>query len=279
MNLRLSWMKINTIAQKDLIEVRQNKAVWLPMLILPLVFIVLLPLLFTLMPRFFPASMESMNDPDLRTFMENMPPSLSGALQGLDSYQSLVLIALGYMFAPFFLILPLMFSTVVAAESFAGERERKTMEALLYTSATDAELFLGKVLAALIPAIGISWGSFILYIVVVNGASYWSFQRLWFPLPTWYPLVLWITPALAMLGIAVTVLISAKQQTFMGTYQTSASLVVVVLALLIGQVTGVLYLTVPAGLLVGLVFWAVALVTTRLAIRTFNRSSLLTSIH
>jgi len=63
----------------------------------------------------------------------------------------------------------------------------------------------------------------------------------------------------------------------MGAYQTSASLVVVVVGLLIGQVTGVLYLTGPVGMLVGLVFWAAAVVATRLAVGGFNRTTLLMS--
>ena len=66
-------------------------------------------------------------------------------------------------------------------------------------------------------------------------------------------------------------------QTFKGAYQTSASLGGLVLALMVGQVSGVLYLTVEVGLVLGLVFWGVAAVLAYLAIRTFNRTALLTS--
>lgn len=181
------------------------------------------------------------------------------------------------MFAPFFLILPLMFSTVIAAESFAGERERKTLEALLYTPTSDAELFLGKVLTALTPAIGISWFSFVIYALVLNIAGWDLFGRIWFPLPSWYALIFWITPALAVIGVAATVLISSREQTFMGAYQTSAALVLLPIGLMVGQMTGVLYLTVGMGLAVGAVFWVIAGVLTRLAIRSFQRTRLLTA--
>jgi len=92
-----------------------------------------------------------------------MPEFLSETIGGMDQTQSGIVLLIGYLFAPFFLIMPLMFSTVIAAESFAGERERKTIEALLYTPATDTELFLGKVLAAFTPAVLITWGGFIAY--------------------------------------------------------------------------------------------------------------------
>jgi hypothetical protein len=73
------------------------------------------------------------------------------------------------------------------------------------------------------------------------------------------------------------VLISAKVQTFMGAYQTSASLVVLVLALLAGQATGVLALSAMVGLLMGLVLWIVDIVLLFFAIKSFNRYQLLQS--
>ncbi|HZU86605.1 MAG TPA: ABC transporter permease subunit [Anaerolineaceae bacterium] len=275
----MKWNIILAIAKKDWLEVRQNTAAWLPMVIVPIVFVVLLPLLFlVVIPAMGESASQSVtSDKDLLMFMQNLPPSMASALVGLDVNQSSIVLMLGYMFAPMFLILPIMFSTVVACESFAGERERKTMEALLYTPASDGELFLGKVAAAAFPALLITWVSFALYVVIVNTVGYPLMGKIWFPLPTWWPLIFWISPALAAIGIAVTVLISARVQTFMGAYQTSASLVVLVLALMIGQVSGVLYLSVEVGLLVGLIFWVIAAVLSYFAIHTFNRTALLAS--
>ena len=85
----------------------------------------------------------------------------------------------------------------------------------------------------------------------------------------------WIAPALSLLGVSATVLISVRNQTFMGAYQLSSSLVIVVVALMIGQITGVLYLSVGVGLLVGLVIWLVAIGLTTAAVRSFNRYNLL----
>lgn len=274
----MNRQRILAIAHKDLLEVRQNRAAWMPMVVVPLLFVLILPLALILIPprvQFSPEMLAA--EGDLKLFLENMPPSMSQALVGLDALQSMMVILLGYFFAPFFLIFPLMFSTVIASESFAGERERKTMEALLYTPASDSELFLGKVTAALAPAVGISWASFILYTLVLNTAGYPLFGRIWFPLPSWWPLIFWITPALALLGTAATVLISARVRTFMGAYQTSASLVLLVVALMMGQISGVLYLSVGVGLLVGLLFWLIAVALTAAAIRSFQRSTLLSS--
>lgn len=273
----MNWTNIWTITRKDWMEVRYNKAVWMPMIIVPLVFVLILPLSLCLLPQMLPADQLNMNMNGLDSFLNNMPAGMKASLAGLDLNQSMIVMVLGILFAPMFLVLPLMFSTTVAAESFVGERERKTMEALLYTPATDAELFLGKVLAAAIPAVVISWGSFAIYTLVVNAASYPLFQHIWFPLSSWWPLIFWITPAVSVLGIAVTVLISGKMQTFMEAYQTSASVVLLVLALFAGQMTGVLYLNVAVGLVLGLFFWVVAGLLSWFAVRKFNRAALLTS--
>lgn len=274
----MNWRNIFAVTKKDLLEVRQNKAAWLPMLIVPAIMVVILPLAIMLLPQYTNQGLESLiTDPDLKQFLANLPATIQQQLAGKTEAQSAIILILGYMFAPLFLIFPLMYSTVIAAESFAGERERKTLEALLYTPISDQDLFLGKVFAALLPAVLISWLSFIVYGVLVNAVGYPIFNGLWFPQPEWWPLILWITPALAVLGISVTVLISSRTQTFMGAYQTSSALVLIAVGLMIGQLTGVLYLSIGIGVIIGLILWLIAIGLTSMAIRSFNRSALLIS--
>jgi ABC-type Na+ efflux pump permease subunit len=272
----MNWTNIFAITKKDLMEVRQNQGAWVPMLVVPLVFIIFIPLIFLVLPAQLHLSDEAFGSTaQLKAMMQNMPPAMTHSFAGMTTIQSMTLLVLGYLFAPMFLIFPLMFSTIIASESFAGERERKTLEALLYSPASDADLFVGKVLAAAIPAVGITWISFFFYTLVNNIAGYQLFGGIWFPLPTWWALIFWVTPAIALFGIAFTVLISVKVQTFMAAYQTSASTVLLVLALVVGQITGVLYLSVGVGMLVGLLVWLVDAVLTYFAIRSFNRSRLL----
>ena len=185
----MNWNTIFAIAKKDLYEARQNKSVWLPIMIVPLIFILVLPVVMILVISNPQLSSSMTSDPDIIKMMEKLPAFLSTLLAGLNMVQSTLVLMLGYMFAPFFLILPIMFSTVIASESFAGEKERKTIEALLYTPATDAELFLGKVLSAFIPAVLITWASFLAYILVLNIAAYPIMEKIWFPLSNWYPLI------------------------------------------------------------------------------------------
>jgi len=267
---------IFAVVHKDLIEVRQNRYAWLPMIIVPLLFVVILPLIFTLIvPRLSIEVGDLSSQEDFELLLRAMPQDVRQNLLSLSPMQLMIEMILGYYFAPMFLIMPLMFSTTIAAESFAGERERKTIETLLYTPATDLELFLGKVLAAVIPAITITWVSFILYAVVLNVVPYHLFKCIWFPLTSWWPLIFWVTPASVAFGIVITVLISSKVHTFLGAYQTSSSVVLLVVLLFMGQVSGIIYLSVGLTFLIGLGIWLIAGLLGYHAVRTFNRQKLL----
>lgn len=273
----MNWHNVVVIAKKDWVEVRQNKYALIPMLILPAVFLVILPLIFTtILPALTVDPQDVLSsDADLSDFIDSMPVQLKSYIDLQKPMESMIIVMLGYMFAPMFLIMPLMYATTIASESFAGERERKTIEALLYTPASDAELFTGKVLASAIPAIGISWAGFIIYTVILNLAPYAYFQRIWFPLPTWWPLIFWITPALVVLGIALSVIISAKVQNFLGAYQTSSATVLFVVLLFAGQLSGLLYLSIGVEMALGALFWLIAFFLGRSAIKKFNRHALL----
>ncbi len=272
MNTRI----LRTIVYKDLKEVSHNRGAWAPAVIVPFIFMVILPALVIAVPSLFDMPMDKMLDRNgpVGMMLQNIP-SLSAELQGLTPSQLWIVITTGYLLAPFLLIMPLMFSTIVGAESFVGEKERKTLEALIYTPATDAELFVGKVLASVLPAVALAWLSFLVYAIVVNVAAWPVMGRVWFPLLSWWPLMLLVAPGLALLGMGVTVLISTRVNTFMEAYQLSGSLVVIVLGFVVGQVTGVLYLSFLVTVLVGLVLWLIDGVLIWFGVRTFARSALL----
>lgn len=274
----MNWRSIWAIARKDLKEVQQNKAAWGPAIAMPLIFAIIMPTLFSLLPQFLPVEDMQRELGDVQDLLKNLPPATRAIFDGLKLEQMFVIYMTAFLLAPLFLIMPLMFSSVVGADSFVGERERKTMEALLYTPTSDVELFLGKVLAAVIPAIALSWLTYLVYIVVVNVASFGLFHRIWFPLPSWWPMMFWLTPAFALLGISATVLISSRVKTFMEAYQLSASLVVLVLALVVGQLSGVMVLGVGTVMLIGTLLWIVDGVLISLSIRNFKRNLLIAKL-
>lgn len=267
------------IAQKDLREVVANRAVWLPAVIVPILLLVIPLFVSLVLPSLVPP--ERMNRMGPETFaklLKVVPADLSQLVRGMPPTKAMGLMMAGFLFAPMFLIIPLMLSSIVGADSFVGEKERKTLEALLYTPATDAELLVGKTLAALVPALIISWGSFVLYAVAVNVLSWPMVGRVWFPIATWWPLMLWVAPAIATMGLGLTVLISSRVRTYMEANQLAGLPVLLIVGLMAGQISGAMVLGVGATWLLGLLLWLVDVALLTFAIRTFARTRMATQL-
>ncbi|MBP1466451.1 ABC transporter permease subunit [Candidatus Chloroploca sp. M-50] len=264
---------IFAIARKDLKVAIQNKGVVLPIIILPLVLFVILPWIMVYASSFTETTGASN---DIGELLARMPAGLLHELSGFTPNQQLIVFSLVYMLAPMFLIMPLMVSSVLAADSFAGEKERKTLEALLYTPITDRELFAAKLLGSWTTALAVTVLSFIVYAVMVNAAGWQSIGRIFFPNWMWIALVVWVTPAVAGLGLVVMVFASARAQGFQDAYQTGGLVVLPVIALMIGQVSGVMYFSLSVVMIVGLAIWLIDAVLLWFASKSFRRSQLMT---
>ncbi|MFW6136340.1 MAG: ABC transporter permease subunit [Chloroflexota bacterium] len=268
----VNWRAIHTLALRDLRIVTRSKAVMLPMLIVPLIFVVAIPAAV----GFFAPQMAAAGEvEDLAQFLEMMPAPMRQRFAGYDEAQVIVVAILEYFFAPMFLIIPLMVASTIAAGSFVGEKERKTLEALLHTPTTDTELFVGKLLASWIPAFLVGLGAFVLYGLVVNASGWRVMGGIFFPNAMWVALVLWLAPAAAGLGLGVIILISSRVSTFQDAYQLGGMVVIPVLLLVFGQMAGVLYLNVLAVMLLGLFLWVIDAGILWFGIRTFKRSEII----
>ncbi len=271
----MNWQIIRAIAEKDLAEVLNNRIAVSGAIVLSIVFAILFPLLITQLPVLTQGSSDQMSVEEL---MRIIPAELQAALTSLSAEQLPIVLILGYLIAPLFLVLPLMLSCIIAAEAFVGEKERKTLEALLYTPATDGELFLGKALAALIPGIVYTWVNFAIFAVVTNSAGFPVMGRIWFPTASWWGLMIFVVPAVALLGVSATVIISTRVKTFMEAYQASGVLVLLIIMLMVAQSTGLLFLSPFVAVLVGLAFFAIDALLIWIGIRMFSRSELIARI-
>jgi ABC-type Na+ efflux pump permease subunit len=265
---------ILAIVRKDLKVALQNKGVVLPIVILPLILFVIFPWVMVYASSLTEVSGTSFSNVD--EILARMPSGLLNELSRYTHDQQLIVFSLVYMLAPMFLIMPLMVSSVLAADSFAGEKERKTLEALLYTPTTDRELFTAKLLGAWTAAVAVALLSFILYAVMVNAAGWQSIGHLFFPNGMWIALVFWVTPAVAGLGLVVMVFVSARAQGFQDAYQTGGLVVLPVLALMIGQISGVMYFSLAVVLLVGMIIWLLDVILLWFASKSFRRGELIT---
>jgi ABC-2 type transport system permease protein len=270
----MNWRAIRAIIRRDLLGVSRSKGVLLPIIIVPLVIMVLIPLGVGLaVPAM--GDMPGVNMGDMETFIAQMPQPLLAELEGLDEMQTIVVAMLVYIFAPMYLILPLMVASVIAADSFAGEKERKTLEALVYTPTTDLELFAGKLLSAWLPAGAVAILGFVAYALSANIGAWSTMGRVFFPNLMWVILVLWVAPAAAGLGLSSMVLVSARANTFQEAYQIGGVVVLPIVMLMVGQAMGVLYFGAGMVAALGAVLWLIDALLIWLGVRTFQRSEII----
>lgn len=270
----MNFSAIRAIAIRDLKIVLRSQGVMLPMILVPVIIMVLFPTGIGL----FAPLMESGDHSELEDmayFFEQMPEAMQRQFVDFSPAQTLIVTLIVYIFAPMFLIMPLMSASTIAASSFAGEKEHKTLEALIYTPTTDSELFIGKMLAAWIPAVVVSLGSFVLYGLAANLAAWSTMKQVFFPNVMWLGLVLWVAPAAAGLGLGTVILISSKVNTFQEASQIAGVIVLPIVMLVLGQIAGVLYLSLGAVLIVGLILWLIDAVILWFAVRTFKRDEII----
>ena len=82
---------------------------------------------------------------------------------------------------PFLLLVvgffPMSFSLVIALETFVGEKERKSLEPLLATPLTNVQLYVGKMMAAVIPPLLASYIGITVYLVGLAVTARWYAPR------------------------------------------------------------------------------------------------------
>lgn len=269
----INWKAVFGIIHKDLRVTTQSKAVILPMILVPLLLVVVLPVAMALGLRFFGNFMAG--DRDFEAGFALATEVLGQQFPDYTAIQIIALFVLRSMFAPLFLILPIMSASVIAADAFAGEKERKTLEALLYTPTSDFDLFLAKALGALIPAILVAWISALLNWIAVDIAAWPLFGYPILPDLTWLILVLWVAPAAAAVGLGATVIASARSKTFQDASQISGLVVLPIVLLMMGQTFGLFLFGPWIVFLTGLVFYLVAAALVLIGVRTLRRSELL----
>jgi ABC-type Na+ efflux pump permease subunit len=205
------------IAKKDMKETFSSIAIYGPMIGIPLFFAIVLPIFTSYVSRYA--------GPALAAKLVGIAP-IAGA-QGITGFIFISFFATNVL-GPIFLTMPIITASVIAADSFAGEKERKTAEALLATPASNAELLLGKVLASLIPAAILTVVIFAIYGSITNYMAYSDFGKYIFPNTAWYMMLL-NSPFLALTTIGLVVLVSARAKGIKEAQQISTLLVLPVL--------------------------------------------------
>ncbi len=177
---------------------------------------------------------------------------------------------------PLFLLIPLLTPLTLAIYSIIGEKQTRSLEALLATPITTRDLLLGKCLAAALPGVISAWVSYGLFLVVAVALVPRAIFTQLLLQPAWLLAMLLIVPAAAALAVLVGLIVSARASDPQAAQQVGGLIVLPVIGLLLGQVTGVVRLSVPITLLAAAVVLALDTGLLTVAVRLFGRETILT---
>ena len=108
-----------TLIKKDIRSITSNKQIFAVLLIVPLALTVVLPSVFVLVLTQKPEAAS-----DFQKQLDMLPVTNMACSQ----QQKILGLILNNIMPPFFLIVPIMASSVMAASSFVGEKEKHTIQ-------------------------------------------------------------------------------------------------------------------------------------------------------
>lgn len=252
------------VFQKDFLDLTKNPGLLASMGVLPIV--------LTAIPIFVVwAYAREPKDPSLRTMAVHYDPDFP-----LGGNAALFLIekTLTDWFG-FFLIMPVFIPILISAQSVAGEKERRTLEPLLASPISAAELVLGKSLAGVAPAVILSWIAFGIFSVGVNLAAAPLITSPLLPNAMWTFGVLCLAPLFALLGNGVAVLVSSRVNDARTAQQVAGLVVMPLIGLVVGQIAGWLQAGIAYYAAQGAVVLVLDVLLLAASVRLFDRERLM----
>jgi ABC-type Na+ efflux pump permease subunit len=254
------------LIKKDLRAVTANKRSMTVLFIVPLVMTVFLPSVFI-----FSMAMSPNESKDLQRLMALLP---TGAQNGDPSIMMIQLL-LNNILPLFFLIIPVMVASVTAGSSFVGEKEKRTLETLLYSPLTLRQIFSAKVLSSFILSMMVDLISFLIMLLVMETEIRLATGSFMLPGINWLILLVVVSPAIAIIAITLIVRGSAKAQTVEEAQQKSVMLILPIVLLAAGQFSGVMLIGPWALIVLGGILAVIALLALRGSVGRFKYETLL----
>jgi len=146
---------------------------------------------------------------------------------------------------------------------------------LLYTPISIEELFKAKLLGVFIPTYVITLMCSIIFGIIINIGGLLYFHKSIFPNIKWILIILYLTPAVAILGLTFTILISAKSKTFQEAQQLAGLIVLPIILLVIGQITGILLLTNMVLIIIGAIILIIDYILLQKIAKNFTAENLI----
>ncbi len=214
---------------KDIRGITASKQSLIAMIVVPLVLTVFIPSVFIILLHFIPNELSE---------FETMLSMLSIDVTQDNMNIAIISLLINNIMPMFFIIIPIMVSSIMAASSFVGEKEKRTLETLLYCPLSLKQIFQAKIMSSFIMSTLVSIISFVIMIIVTQIEIFFTTGMLLLPSYVWLVVLIILSPAVSLIAITLIVRGSAKAQTMEESQQRSGLLVLPVVFFVAGQFMG-----------------------------------------
>lgn len=253
------------VIKKDFRSVAGNRRLFSALFIVPLILTIVLPSVFVITIHFVP------DDPDVTKLLSLLPEAARMESLELTLYSMII----NDILPVFFLMIPIMTASIMAASAFVGEKERHTLETLLYCPLTLKQIFQAKVWASFLLSMLVSLISFAAMFLVIETEVFFLAGRLLIPDVNWLVVMLLLSPAISLIAVTLIVRGSARAQSVEESQQSAVFLIIPLILLITGQFTGVLLMSVWILLCLGVVCAILARILLQKSMRRFTYEKLL----
>ena len=257
--------KIKTIVRKEWAEVFKKRMVLFTVIFLPL-FLSVLPLVI----------LYSMGSSGANSANTELPAQFQQLCKANLTAGECMQYYIVSEFLIMFMLVPLFVPVNIASYSIVGEKTTRSLEPLLATPITTGELLMGKNLASVIPAIIATWAGFAIFAIgsiIITGGGALASALLD---PMWLIAIFLAGPLMAVLSVNFSIMVSSRVNDPRVAEQVSSVIILPLLAVFFGQIAGLFILNSTLILLMCVVLAFLDVLVIYLAVRLFQRETILT---
>ena len=267
MNGRLSLHIIIVLIRKEWAELYRNTLV--------LGSVIFMPLLFAAIPIILLWSMGDIASESMGGVAADVPKEMLATCGDLSAGAC----SLAFLLAQFnmmFMFIPIMLPATIVPYAIVGEKMQHSLEPLLATPISTGDLLLTKSLSAIIPAVLATWLAFVIYAVatwflVTEKAILGAIFQ-----PYWLFAIIVLGPLLALLTALLALMVSSRSNEPRTAQQVAGLVVLPIVLLFIGQMSGLVFITPAITLILGFIVLIIDAILLYLAVRVFDREAILT---
>jgi ABC-type Na+ efflux pump permease subunit len=266
--------RVWTVARIDLRRLFKSRDYWIPMSLLAGIFFVIIPwIMLSIVTSGSNAASELVRQ--IGGVLDALPGPVRDNVQGATPAARAAYAFAVYLLAPVAIIVPLTISSAVGAQTIVGERENGTGEFLAHSPLTEKEIYVGKLIASLVPGYLATAVGFGLYSLVVNLKVAGEFGRWFFPTSGWWLLIVWVVPPFIAIALSVILWVSSRVRSTAAAQQAASlvSLPIIIASYAISS--GLIFDPTLAAIGIGAVAWIIAILGLMSGSRALQRERLL----